>query len=222
MRISMMGAVPVLAALVAVPATAQVSARVHVDIPIGRRAPLVYGAPRRQVVVREYDPSLFGDWDSYYDDWAPTTLYYYDGYYYDYPIVEYAEPVLVYSFRNQFFLPPRDRRFEVWRRDFRGGVRVGGGFGREARPRPIVRDEREFRSTPFRDGGEFRGRPEVGRDTRQFTPAPRDGGFRGQPRGNGGQQYAAPQSRGGSRDGHQGGGNRGGGHGGGHGGGRGH
>ncbi|MGH7524792.1 MAG: hypothetical protein ACREK8_10830 [Gemmatimonadales bacterium] len=212
MRISLMGAVPVLAALVAVPASGQVSARVHVDIPIGRRAPIVYGAPRRQVVVREYDPSFFGAWDSYYDDWAPTTLYYYDGYYYDYPIASYAEPVLVYSFRNQFFLPPRDRRFEIWRRDFRGGgVRFGNGFGRDVRPRPMVRDERGFRSEPFRDGRDFQRRPEVNRGGREFTPAPRDGRFQGQPRGNGGQQHATPQSRGGGR-GHQGG-NRGGGHG---------
>lgn len=212
MRISLMGAVPVLAALVAVPASAQVSARVHVDIPIGRRAPVVYGAPRRQVVVREYDPSLFGAWDSYYDDWAPTTLYYYDGYYYDYPIVSYAEPVLVYNYRNQFFLPPRDRQFEIWRRDFRGDARVGPGFGRDVRPRPIVRNEREFRPVPFRDGSEFRGRPDVGRDSRQFSPGSRDGRYQGQPRGNGGEQRAAPQSHGGGRNGHQGG-NRGGGRG---------
>jgi len=229
MRVPYLAAIPVLAALSAAPANAQVSARLNIDVPLGRRAPVVYGAPRRQVVVREYDPTLFGAWDSYYDDWAPVTLYYYDGYYYDYPIVEYAEPIVVYSYRNQFFLPPRDRGFDIWRREFRGGDRFRGssGFGRDVRPRPIVRDERQFR--PFaprdgRDGRQFQPAPRDGRDGRQFQPAPRDGRdgrqFQPAPRDdrngrqfqpapgegrNGLQFQSPPQSRGNGHDSRQGG-----------------
>ena len=95
MRVSLMGAIPVLAALTAAPAGAQISARVHVDIPIGRQQGVIYGAPRRQVVVRDYDEYQFGPWDEYYDYWEPVTLYYYDGYYYDYPVVSYARPIVV-------------------------------------------------------------------------------------------------------------------------------
>lgn len=216
MRVPYLAAIPVLAALSAAPASAQVSARLHIDVPLGRRAPVVYGAPRRQVVVREYDPSLFGAWDSYYDDWAPVTMYYYDGYYYDYPI-EYGQPILVYSYRNQFFLPPRDRGFESWRREFRGGSNFRGspGFGRDVRARPIVRDERQFRAAPQRDGRDgrqFQPAPRDGRDARQFSPAPRDDRngrqFQSAPRNGGRQNQAAPQSRSNGRDTRQGG-NRG-------------
>jgi hypothetical protein len=239
MRVTYLAAIPVLAALSAAPASAQVSARLHIDVPIGRRAPVIYGAPRRQVTVREYDPSLFGAWDSYYDDWAPVTMYYYDGYYYDYPIVEYAEPILVYSYRNQFFLPPRDRGFETWRREFRGGgnFRGSSGFGRDVRARPIVRDERQFRSAiprDGRDGRQFQGAPRNGADGRQFQHAPGDGrngrqfqpapggrnGRQVQPApgdGRNGRQYqGAPQSRGNGgngRDARQGGNRGNGGHG---------
>jgi hypothetical protein len=217
MRMPYLAAIPVLAALSAAPASAQVSARLHIDVPLGRRAPVVYGAPRRQVVVREYDPSLFGAWDSYYDDWAPVTLYYYDGYYYDYPIVEYAQPIVVYNYRNQFFLPPRDRGFEIWRREFRGGGAFRGspGFGRDVRARPIGRDERQFRPVSPRDGRDsrqFQPAPRDGRDGRQFESAPRDGRngrqLQSAPRDGGRQNQAAPQSRGNGREARQGG-NRG-------------
>ena len=200
MRVPFLAAVPVLAVLSAAPAGAQVSARLHLDIPIGRRAPIVYGAPRRQVIVREYDPSLFGAWDSYYDNWAPVTLYYYDGYYYDYPIVEYAQPILVYSYRNQFFLPPRDRGFDIWRREFRGGGNFRGApaVGRDFRSRPMVRDDRQFRPASPRDGRDGRqsqAAPRDGRTGRQFQSVPRDGR----------QSQAAPQSRGNGHDARQGG-----------------
>ncbi len=62
-------------------------------------------------MVRDYDPNLFGGWDSYYDQWVPQTVYLYDGNYYDYPIVEYAQPILAYQFRGQFFFAPRVPEF---------------------------------------------------------------------------------------------------------------
>lgn len=201
MRITHLTAAPILAALTAIPAGAQVSARLHLDIPLGRRAPIVADAPRRQVLVREYDPSLFGAWDGYYDDWAPVTLYLYDGYYYDYPIVEYARPVVVYSYRNQFFLPPRDRGFEIWRQQYRG-TSFRGGF------RGYSRDDHGFRPAPRfdRDDRRVGPLPRDGRDVRRFEPVPR-----GDQRGR--DQRVAPRNQGGGNDAHQGGnrgGNRGG------------
>ena len=224
MRMPFLAAVPVLAALSAAPAGAQVSARLHLDIPLGRRAPVVYGAPRRQVIVRDYDASRFGAWDSYYDQWAPVTLYYYDGYYYDYPVVEYAEPVVVYSYRNEFFLPPRDRGFEIWRRDYRTGGNYRGAFGyrndvRDYRPiqrggrqyQAMPRDGRQYQSIPRngRDGRQFQAAPQNGRDGRQFQSAPQNGRdgrqFQSAPRDGGRQVQAAPQGRTNGRDGRQGG-----------------
>ena len=118
MRPLWIAALPVLATLSATPAAAQISARVHVDIPIGRPGQVVYGA-RRQVSVREYDQYRFGAWDRYYDEWMPVTVYYYDGYYYDYPIVPYAEAVIVYRYRDEMFFAPRQREFIVWQERFR-------------------------------------------------------------------------------------------------------
>lgn len=192
MRVPFSAAVPVLAALSAVPAGAQVSARLHLDIPLGRGAPVIYGVPRRQVIVRDYDASRYGPWDSDYDDWAPVTLYYYDGYYYDYPIVEYAEPVVVYSYRDEYFLPPRDHRFYVWRRNYRadgGNYRGFPAYGRDVRGyRPMPREDDD-------DGRQFWTVPRDRRDGRAFQPGERDG-----------RQYQRPpQRRDNGRDGRQGG-----------------
>ncbi|MGH7593335.1 MAG: hypothetical protein ACRELE_05725, partial [Gemmatimonadales bacterium] len=172
-----------------------------------RQAPTAYGVPSREVIVRDYDASRFGPWDGYYDQWAPVTLYFYDGYYYDYPVVEYAQPILVYSYRNQFFFPPRDRRFEVWRRQYRVGVgdyRGFPGYGRNARgyhamPRD-ARDDRQFQSAPRggRDDWQSRPAPTDGRNGRQFQPGGRDGR----------QSQAGPQRPGNGRNVGQGG-NRG-------------
>jgi len=118
MRRFMIAAVPLIAGAAFTPAQAQVSARVHIDIPIGRQQGPVYGS-HRQLVVREYDPYRFGTWDQYYDEWIPETVYYYDGYYYDYPIVAYAQPIIVYRYRNEIFFAPRQREFITWRDRYR-------------------------------------------------------------------------------------------------------
>jgi hypothetical protein len=214
MRMPFLAAIPVLAALSAAPAGAQVSARLHLDVPLGRRAPWGYGASRRQVIVREYNASRFGDWDNYYDDWAPVTLYYYDGYYYDYPVAEYAQPVVVYSYRNEFFLPPRERGFEIWRQQYRfgGNYRGASGYGRDSREFRSIprdgRDGRQYQSMPrdWRDWRQFQSAPRDGRDGRQFQSAPRDGRdgrqFQSAPRdGRDGRQFqSAPRD---GRDGRQ-------------------
>lgn len=206
-------AVPLVAALVAAPLGAQVSARVHIDIPIGRQPGVVYREPQRQVIVREYDPDQFGDWDSYYDDWDPVTLYYYNGYYYDYPIVSYARPVVVFSYRNQFFFPPRDRYFDTWRRTYRPQGRIIGG-GRQYRPYlPPVRRDRDdryqYRPDPRGNGrpGD-NGRPGAGsgrndgNDRGNGNGRPqRDGNGRTQGGGSGGRVYQPAPSGGGHAQG---------------------
>ena len=117
MRSILIAAIPMVAALSAAPAGAQVSARVHIDIPVGRQSPAYIGG--HQLLVREYDPYRYGQWENYYDQWIPETVYLYDGQYYDYPIVAYAQPVVVYRFRNEIFFAPRQRGFVQWRQTYR-------------------------------------------------------------------------------------------------------
>ncbi|MGH7582069.1 MAG: hypothetical protein ACREL5_02440 [Gemmatimonadales bacterium] len=207
---------PALIAFAVTPAAAQVSGRVRIDIPIGRPA-VIHGVPHREVIVQAYDPYLFGDWEDYYDLWSPVTLYLYGGHYYDYPIVEWAQPVVVYRYRNQVFFPPRDQRFVTWR-----GER-GRYAAPLARPRPRLveprRDNRQLgrverapsRVAPYRGGGV--GRPAApSRGGRTAAPsrggrsaAPSRGGRSAAPSRGGrsaapsrGGRTAAP-SRGGSR-----------------------
>lgn len=150
MRSSMIVAVPLLTALAAVPATAQFSARVHVQIPVGRPGEVGRGAGRR-LIIHQYDARRYGAWESYYDQWIPETVYYYDGDYYDYPVVAYAEPIVVYRYRDDLFLAPREREFTTWRQEYRRAP-VGRDFERDyravprdTRPYPIGRDQRDMR-----------------------------------------------------------------------------
>ena len=167
-------ALPLFAGLVAMPAAAQVSARIHVDIPVGRPG-VAYGEPRQQLAIREYDRGLFGDWDNYYDQWIPETVYYYDGYYYDYPIVAYAQPVIVYRFHNQRFFAPRQREFISWQQRFRGN-----DYRRDFDRRPIERNDRDDRRfvQPPRDYRNDRGGRDD-RDRRDVQPVQPRGGDRG-------------------------------------------
>jgi hypothetical protein len=181
MRASFLAGVPLLAALAVVPARGQMAARLHVDIPIGRSRPVAgYQLSRGPIVVGEYDPYRYGAWDSYFDQWVPQTLYLYDGSYYDYPVVAYAEPVGVYSYRNEFFFAPRDRGFIQWR-DQRVYRNYGSGY------RPIYRDERSVR--PYaapRDVRQYRPAPQAMRQGRDVRPAPQGG-------------HSAPPARGGNQ-----------------------
>lgn len=98
-------ALPMMVAGAMAPAGAQVRATVRVGIPataVARRAPLVIGA---------YSPEVYGPWLDSYQDWEPLTAYYYDGAYYDYPIVDWARPVQVYRYQHRVFFPPRDPEY---------------------------------------------------------------------------------------------------------------
>jgi hypothetical protein len=181
MRASFLVAVPVLVALSTLPAEGQASARLRLDIPIGRQPRIAYAAPRRSLVVREYDPYRYGAWENYYDEWIPETVYFYDGNYYDYPIVEYAQPIVVYRYRNEVFLAPRQREFIQWRdgRNYRD-------LGRAYQPLPRdYRNDRGYQAPRRYDGGQYRQPPQYDRNVRpvpqdnrigrNVRPAPQDG-----------------------------------------------
>jgi hypothetical protein len=139
MRVITFATAPLLVALMASPAQAQISARIHIDIPIGRRGPvIVHRAPApRAVVVLQYDARRFGDWRRDARKWSRITLYYRDGRYYDQPWSG-ARAVAVYRYRNQYFFAPRDRGWDrAYGRDFdrddgRGNGRgIGRNHGRD-------------------------------------------------------------------------------------------
>ena len=194
MRASLLAAVPLLVALSALPAEGQVSARVHIDIPIGRQPGGAYASPRHQLMVREYDQRRYGDWGDYFDEWVPETVYLCDGYYYDYPIFAYAQPVVVYRYRNDIFFAPRQREFIQWRerRDYRD---IGRAYrqmprndrdewqyrqprdGRDGRDGRDDRDDKKYRPEPGhgRNGWEGRPVPQDGRNRQDVRSAPQDG-----------------------------------------------
>ena len=116
MRPTMLAVIPLLAAIAASPATAQINARVHIDIPIGRnQAELVYGQQYLpgEITVYDYDRDDYGDWDvdGYNQYWQPVTVYFYLGRYFERPI-RGARPFVIYRYGNRYFFPPRDVRWE--------------------------------------------------------------------------------------------------------------
>lgn len=102
------------------PAAAQVSARILVDIPIlggGRAAPVIVHRappPTRVIVVHEYSSRRHGNWKKQARHWRPVTLWVRDGRYYGEPF-RGARQVTVYSYRNQYFEAPRDRDWDRYR-----------------------------------------------------------------------------------------------------------
>ncbi len=120
MRATLVGlATLIVTTLGSVPAHAQVSARILVDIPIlgGGRAPrVVHRAPppTRVIVVREYSSRRHGKWKKEAHHWRPVTLWVDNGHYYARPS-RGARQVTVYSYRNQYFEAPRDRDWDRYR-----------------------------------------------------------------------------------------------------------
>jgi hypothetical protein len=94
MRISPLATLPLLGALLLAPrqGSAQISATIHLGSP---------------VVVTNYSPQVHGDWHTNYSRWKPTTVYAYNGQYYNHS-VRGARPVQIYHRQNQYFLPPQD------------------------------------------------------------------------------------------------------------------
>lgn len=137
MRASLLLTLPLLGALAVTPrqAPAQVSVSLHLGTPL---------------VVTNYAPDAYGDWHTSYRNWRPTTVYYYNGQWYN-RSVRGARPVVVYRSQKSYFLPPqdqdwnnKDRRYNYRRRptndDYSHAVPPPQGRGRggppPARPRP--------------------------------------------------------------------------------------
>jgi len=94
-RASLFAVLPLIG-LLAVATPRPAPAQVSIDVRLGP-----------PVVVTNYAPDVYGDWRTDYRYWHPVTLYFYDGNWYQRQ-VRGARPVVVYRYRNQFFLPPRD------------------------------------------------------------------------------------------------------------------
>ncbi len=72
-------------------------------------------------MVTSYAPEAYGDWHTSYRNWAPVTLYYYEGNWYPRQ-VRGSRAVTVYRSNGHYFMPPReqitghvDRRYNVHR-----------------------------------------------------------------------------------------------------------
>ena len=116
MRPTILATIPLLAALAASSATAQINAQVRLGIPIGRSHVVITYRPEpmpREVVVYDYDRRSYGDWDRDrdYRRWQPITVYFYAGRYYERPYRS-ARPVVIYRYRDRYFYPPRDGGWE--------------------------------------------------------------------------------------------------------------
>ena len=150
MNAKILSAIPMVAALAMAPAQAQISGRVHIDLPIGRQPPAGYSYRMpREVFVYEYAPRWAGPWESTFFYWQPITLYFYQGRYYERPFRN-ARPVYVFRYHNRIFFPPRDGKFDKKYGKGRGrgnwddvrGCNTGpdqyrndGRYGGRARPR---------------------------------------------------------------------------------------
>ena len=99
MRITALMTLPLLGAAIGLPTSA--SAQVNISVAFGTRL-----GP--EIGVYSYAPERLGDWRANYRQWRPVTLYDINGRYYR-SQVRGARPVLVYSYQNEYFLPPQDR-----------------------------------------------------------------------------------------------------------------
>ena len=101
MRIATLLTVPLLAVLIGPPTT--MSAQARISISFGTRL-----GP--EVGVFAYSSERMGDWHKNYRQWAPVTLYDINGHYYR-NNVRGARAVLVYTYHDEYFLPPQDREW---------------------------------------------------------------------------------------------------------------
>ena len=113
MRSRLLIATAALAVMAAAPASAQVSADIHIGVGPNRGGP-VYREPVREVIVVPYEIRRHGDYRRYGGDWRPITVYVLGNRYYAQPYRN-ARPVVVYSYRNNYFFEPRDRGWVEYR-----------------------------------------------------------------------------------------------------------
>jgi hypothetical protein len=118
LTISLLGATMAIAA----PAPAQLNVSVLFGTRLGP-----------EIGVFAYSQERQGDWRNNYRQWTPVTLYDVNGHYYR-SQVRGSRPVAVYSYNNEYFLPPQD---QAW---------VGKDRRYNYRRRPNDSDEHRVRS----------------------------------------------------------------------------
>jgi hypothetical protein len=99
MRITRILTLPLLGVLVAMPARAP--AQLNLSVHFGTRL-----GP--EIGVYSYSPERQGDWRVNSARWTPVTLYDVNGHYYR-NSVSGARAVVVYSYNDEYFLPPQDQ-----------------------------------------------------------------------------------------------------------------
>lgn len=121
-----------LGALIALPERAP--AQVTIDVRFGT-------ALGPEIGVFDYSPERYGPWATSYRRWTPVTLYDINGRYYR-NSVRGARPIEMYSYHNEYFLPPQDqawishdRRYDYKRRP------IESDYGRA---RPYAPDAVQF------------------------------------------------------------------------------
>ena len=96
-----MAAATIVAASLVLPA--QAPAQVNLTVRFGTRLGPDIG-------VFAYSPERNGDWHANYRKWTPVTLYDVNGHYYR-NSVSGSRAVAVYSYNDEYFLPPTDREW---------------------------------------------------------------------------------------------------------------
>ena len=135
MRIRNFLILPLLGALIAAPA--RVTAQINLSVRFGARL-----GP--EIGVYAYSQERQGDWRTSYRQWTPVTLYDVNGHYYRNNVAG-ARAVAVYSYRNEYFLPPQDqawmhsdRRYNYQRQP------TQDDYGRNRPYAPVVTVDRRF------------------------------------------------------------------------------
>ena len=128
MRIGALLTVPLLAGLIALPTGA--SAQMNISVRFGARL-----GP--EIGVFAYSPQRHGDWQTNYRRWTPVTLYDVNGHYYR-NSVSGSRAVQVYTYNNEYFLPPQDQAFNG--RDRRYNYQRQPGAVDYGRVRPYTPD----------------------------------------------------------------------------------
>jgi hypothetical protein len=136
MRIAPFMTLPLVGALIALPTRAP--AQMNISVQFGTRL-----GP--EIGVFSYAPERQGNWRDNYQRWTPVTLYDINGRYYG-NSVRGARPVQVYTYNNEYFLPPQDQ--EWVNRDRRYNYQRQPGEGDYGRARPYSHEAVDARLGP--------------------------------------------------------------------------
>ncbi len=169
MRSRLLIAIAALAVMAAAPASAQVSADIHIG-PYGNHGGPVYREPVREVIVVPYEVRRHGDYRRYGGDWRPITVYVLGNRYYAQPYRN-ARPVVVYNYRNNYFLEPRDRGWVEYRSRYQ---RDRWGDHRRDRDRDWYRGDHDYDDDGWRGDDDRRERDRYDRDRHERERYERD------------------------------------------------